>query len=97
MMDINDLTKKMISYYVSTIISTRGKMQPVDILEFFEIKGEGVNVTYKTRSTIGTNTIIVKKGLFYIKEDAWLFKNLEYTATEEQFLKEKEVEANESN
>lgn len=88
---ITDLTKKIIGFYISTIISKGKTPRPVDILEFYETP-DGVLATYKTTSLIGTNAAIIKRGLFTLKNDNWFFGELEYRKTEAEYLKERDEE-----
>jgi hypothetical protein len=89
MKGINDLVKMMIANFISIMISKGTSIQrPVEILEFYEVEG-GVEATYKTRPLIGSEKVVVKRGLFFLKEGRWKFGELDYKKTFDEYLAEK--------
>lgn len=86
-MGITDLTKKIIGYYISSMISQGKTNRPVELISFYQ-SDDGIEAIYKTTSLIGTNSKIVKKGLFNFKDGQWFFGELDYRKTEEEYYKE---------
>jgi hypothetical protein len=87
-----NLVRMIIANYISIMISKGVRNQlPVELLEFYDVE-EGVQVSYKTISLFDSKKQIVKKGLFFLKDDQWHFGELDYRATVEEYNKEKEGE-----
>jgi hypothetical protein len=41
---------------------------------------------------IGSDKVVVKRGLFFLKDDIWNFGELDYRKTVEEYLEEKQGE-----